>query len=86
MDLESFLVSLRNRHNRFREGSKEKMAFLLHLKSLCRWNEELLYYPNVRDTEFPTSIQIALGVCTLNTELASILSMVAPRGANTVAD
>ena len=63
MDLESLLVSLRNRHNRFREGSKEKMAFRLHLKSLCRWKEEPLDYPNVRDTEFPTSIQIALDVC-----------------------
>jgi hypothetical protein len=86
MDLESLLVSLRDRHNRLREGSMEKMSFLLHLKSLSRWNEEPLDYPNIRNTEFPTSIQIALGVCTLNVELVSILSMVAPRGANTVAD
>lgn len=61
--LEMLISDIRDRYSRIRKGSSQEEVFLLHLRSLGQWNEDLMDYPNDADPEFPESIPVAHAVC-----------------------
>lgn len=60
--LEAALLQIRNRFEQIKGHSLQAESFLLHLRTLGRWQQDPMDYPQVA-AEFPKTIHIAHAVC-----------------------
>lgn len=62
-ELDEIIELIKNKVGSLRDGSCEKRGFIDHLRSLARWHEEPMDYPEVSHMDFPENIFIAYAVC-----------------------
>ncbi len=62
-DIEDLLKAIKDRYSKFTIENDVMKDFISHLKSIARWHNEPMDYPEIKDTEFPESINVAYAVC-----------------------
>ena len=61
-ELEDLISRIRARHATIPRNSSQMESFLLHLRSLGRWEQDPMDYPTVT-ASFPGTVNVAYAVC-----------------------
>ena len=62
IELKKYFIEIEKRFSELK-NSCDQESFILNLKSLARWNNEPMDYPDNSGIEFPDKIHIAHAVC-----------------------
>jgi hypothetical protein len=61
--IDDLLEAIKTKYKNLPKNQEIQISFINHLKSLARWYEEPMDYPEIKNVDFPKSIYIAYAVC-----------------------
>jgi len=62
-NIDDILKAIKDRYSQLSIDNDVKIDFINHLRSIARWHNEPMDYPEIKDIKFPDSIHVAYAVC-----------------------